>query len=255
MSTELVDPIPWVFTDSPGVLMWTWLTEHFVVRITGTEVMTDEQGGSDRLAECGASAPALERDRRVVRSYAWDISDLMRTHQGLPRLLVEGVAQHFDDAERLVREHVGKLYDVRLGYRRFSGPLAFTFTLSTGETVDVSPFIGTRCTVTVLMPDRRERTVTGDFDVLHYRWRLSSPHEVLDIVPEHVVRITNRSEAAERAAVITRLDSYSGIGRIYREDPRPGCTGRPGFESGTVDHAGAGRCPLHEEGLPQHLLQ
>ena len=48
--------------------------------------------------------------------------------------------------------------------------------------------------------------------------------------------------------------TYSGIGRIYREDPRAGCTGRPGFAAGTVDHAGAPRCPLHEEGLPEHLL-
>lgn len=255
MSTDLVEPIPWVFTDSPGVLMWTWLTDHFVVRITGTEVAGDGAGVEPPPQPHATTDDRQGADRRVVRSYAWEVSDLIRTHQGLPRLLVEGVADDFADAERLVREHVGKLYDPRLGYRRFSGPLAFTFMLSTGESIDVSAFIGTHCSVTVLMPDRRERTVTGDFDVVNYRWRLSSPHEILDVVPEHVVRISNRSDAAERAAEITRLDSYSGIGRIYREDPRPGCTGRPGFEAGTVDHAGVARCPLHEEGLPQHLLQ
>jgi hypothetical protein len=239
VSTGLAEPVPWTFTDSPGVLLWTWVAEHFVARITGAEVdnVDDVEG------------------RRVIRSYAWDVSDLMRTNQGLPRPLVDGTATSFEEAESTVREHVGKLYDPRLGYRRFAGPLAFTFTLSTGEAVDVSAYIGTRCAVTVLMPDGTERTVTGDLDVAHYKWRLSTTEQTLEIIPEHVVRITNRSEAAERATAITRNDSYSGIGRIYSEETRRGCTGRPGFMVGTVDHAGAARCPIHEAGLPEHLLR
>ena len=68
-------------------------------------------------------------------------------------------------------------------------------------------------------------SVIGDLDVNHYKLRLTSREQILDIVPEHVTRITNRSEAAERATAITHSDLYSGIGRIYREDPRPGCTG------------------------------
>jgi hypothetical protein len=119
----------------------------------------------------------------------------------------------------------------------------------------VSELLGTKCTVTVLMPDGAQRTVSGDLDVDHYKWRLASPEMTLEIIPEHVVRITNRSEAAERATAITHLDSYSGIGRMYREDPRPGCTGRAGFMVGTVDHAGAPRCPIHEAGVPEHLLR
>lgn len=245
MSTTLGEPIPWSYTDSPGVLLWSWVTEHFVGRIAGLEV--------EGSGEASGLQPLIE-DRRLVRSYTWDVSDLMRMHQGVPRLLIDGTCASFDEAERLVREHVGKLYDPRLGYRSYAGALAYTFTLSTGERVDVRPFIGTRCTVVVLMPDRSERVVSGDFDVRHYQWQLSMANEILDIVPEHVLSISNRSEAAERASAITRSVTYSGIGRIYREDPRPGCTGRAGFSIGTVDHAGAGRCPLHEEGLPEHLL-
>lgn len=237
MSAGLREPIPWHFTDSPGVLMWTWITDHFVARIRGAEV-----AGQDDA-------------RRHVRSYSWDLSDLMRRHQDLPRLLVEGTAPSFEEAETLLREHVGKCYDRRLGYAGFSRELAFTFTLATGETVDVSPYVGTRCVVTVLNPDRTERSVSGEFSVEGYRWHVITPSHDFEIVPEHAVRITNRSEAAERAAAITRPSSYSGVGRIYREDPRPGCTGRPGFEVGTVDHAGAPRCPLHEEGLPDSLLR
>jgi hypothetical protein len=173
----------------------------------------------------------------------------------VPRLLVEGNSPSFEGAELLVREHVGKLYDPRLGYRKYAGPLAFTFTLSTGDRVDVSEYLGTRCTVTVLMPDRSERTVTGDLDVVHYKWRLTSTEQTLEILPEHVLKLTNRSEMAERATAITRNDTYSGIGRIYNEEPKRGCTGRPGFTLGTVDHAGAPRCPVHELGLPDHMLR
>jgi hypothetical protein len=239
VTVELVEPMPWTFTDSPGVLLWTWLTPHFVARVSGTEVPNDDDPDG----------------RRVIRSYSWDLSDLVRTTQGLPRLLVDGQASTFEEAERSIREHVGKCYDPRLGYRRFAGPLAYTFTLSTGAEVDVSEYIGTRCSVTVLMPDRTESTVTGDFEVTHYKWRLAAADRIMEIIPEHVVRITNRSEAAERATVIVRGELYSGIGRMYREDPRAGCTGRAGFMVGTVDHAGAERCPIHEVGVPQHLLR
>jgi hypothetical protein len=235
----IFEPIPWTFTDSPGVLLWTWVTSHFVARITGTEVDNDED----------------PHGRRIIRSYQWDLSDLIRPNQGLPRRLIDGTSASFEDAEERIREHVGKCYDARLGYRKFSGTLPFTFTLSTGESLDVAEYVGTRCAVTVLMPDGSETTVSGDLDVHHYRWRLSTPEQTLEIVPEHVVRITNRSEVAERATAITRSDTYAGVGRLYREEPGPGCTGQPGFMVGTVDHAGAPRCPIHESGVPEHLLR
>jgi hypothetical protein len=236
MTVDIIESVPWSYTDEPGVLQWTWLTPHFVARITGTEVATEESV-------------------RFVRSYAWSISDLVRQIQGVPRLIVDGSASSFEEAEDRVREHIGKCYDPRLGYRPYAGPLAFRFALSTGEVVDVSPYIGTRCVVTVLLPDRSERTVSGEFDVRGYRWRLLTQDEVLEIVPEHVVRISNRSEAADRASAVVHGDTYSGIGRIYRQDPRPGCTGRAGFLVGTVDHAGCPQCPLHEAGIPRHLLR
>lgn len=237
--TPLAEPIPWTYSDQPGILLWTWQTPHFVARITGTEVANEDDPSG----------------RRIIRSYAWDVADLMRTHQGLPRMLVDGTCTSFEDAESLVREHVGKLYDPRLGYRKFAGPLAFTFSLSTGERVDVSEYLGTPCAVTVLMPNGASRTVTGELDVVHYKWRLTTTEQILEIVPEHVVKITNRSEMAERATAVTRASTYSGIGRIYNEEPRRGCTGRPGFTLGTVDHAGAPRCPIHEVGLPDHMLR
>ncbi|MDD2857410.1 MAG: hypothetical protein PHU75_01925 [Candidatus Nanopelagicales bacterium] len=224
------DVIPWLFTDSPGVLMWHWVTEHFAATIRGLELEAD----------------GLQDGQRNVRSYTWELADLIRSNQGIPRLLVEGRSREFDDAERRIREHVGKCYDPQLGYRGYAGPHAWTFALASGEEVDVREYRGSRCSVTVLMPDGSERTVAGDFSVDRYRWTLSTPDGRMEIVPEHVVRITNRSEAATRATQLARHSTYSGVGRLYREEPGPGCTGRPGFMVGTVDHVTPERCPVHE---------
>lgn len=226
--------IPWTYTDSPGILMWNWVTEHFVARITGREVDPQSPG-----------------EKRNIRAYNWELCDRMHSIQGMPRLLVEGTALAFDEAESRIREHVGKCYDFRLGYLKFAGSLAQTYALASGETVDVGPYVGTRCSVTVLQSDRTERTVAGTFAVDRYRWLVTTHDQQLEIIPEHVVRITNRSEAADRAAAVNRSDTYTGIGRMYREDPRAGCTGRPGFTVGTVDHAGALQCPIHEVGLQE----
>ena len=234
MSAGRLPQIPWIFTDTSNVLMWTWVTEHFAARIQGREV----QDPGDHA-------------RRTVAAYRWELLDLMRPYQGVPRQLIEGTAESFEVAESSVREHVGKCYDPRLGYQEFAGALANQFTLATGEIVDVGSLIGSRCSVTVLLPDGSSRTVVGDFAVEHYRWTLDTSAQRLQIVPEHVTRITNRSEIAERATKALSQDLYTGIGRIYRQEPGPGCSGRPGFSVGMVDHAGAAPCPIHETDLAQ----
>jgi hypothetical protein len=173
----------------------------------------------------------------------------------MPRVLIEGMAATFDDAEALIREHVGKCYDSRLGYGRFAGSLANTFTLSTGETLDTTALLGTRCTITVLQPGGRTQQVQGDLSLAHYKWRLRDGDQILEITPEHVTSVVNKSEAATRAAKVVHLDTYSGIARIYRDERKSGCTGTPGFMVGTVDHAGAPRCPVHEASLPDDLIR
>ena len=234
MSQVAWPEIPWIFSDGSGLLMWNWVTDHFAARIHGREVQD----------------PDKPRLRNVV-SYHWQLVDLMRTHQGVPRQLVEGTSAEFDLAERCVRESVGKCYDARLGYLPFAGHLAYEFVLATGERVDISSLLGTRCSVTVRLADGTSRTVAGDLTVDGFRWQLQSARERFRIVPEHVTRITNRSEIAESAARAVRHDAYTGIGRMYAEEPGPGCSGRPGFRIGTVDHTGTDLCPVHEAGLRQ----
>jgi len=230
------DPIPWIFTDEPGLLQWAWVTEHLVARISAVQAGTAPDG------------------QRLIRSLHWELLDRMRLQQDMPRLLIEGDASTFDQAEAAIREHVAKCYDARLGYRRYAGPLAFTFEISTGERLDVSGYVGREVTISVLTSDGSRSTVRGDFAVEGYRWKVRGGDAIYDIVPEHVVSITDRSSFAQEAIAVVRPESYSGVGRIYREDPRPGCTGTPGFLPQTVDHAGKARCPLHERDLPDHLL-
>jgi len=241
MTAEALDPVPWIYSDAPGILMWTWLTDHFIAKITGAEVQGTE----------GSAVPG----ERTIRSYSWELADLMRTHQDMPRVLIEGMAASFDEADALIREHVGKCYDVRLGYGRFAGSLANTFTLATGETLDTTPLLGTRCTITVLLPGGGSQQVQGDLSLEHYKWRLRDGDQILEVTPEHVSSVVNKSEAASRAAKVVHLDTYSGIARIYRDERKAGCTGTPGFMVGTVDHAGAPRCPVHEVSLPDDLIR
>lgn len=233
--------IPWVYSDSPGILMWTWVTDHFVATIRGAQVAVDPE-----------MADGVDR---VIRSYTWELADLMRRQQGLPRLLIEGTCSDFAQAELLVREHVGKAYDVRLGYASFAGPLATTFTIADGRRVDVGDLIGLSCTVTVVVAGGAQQSVSGDLSVHHYRWRLRQGDEIFEITPEHVVEIRHRSRAADKAAALAVSPTYAGVGRIHRDEWRRGCTGSPGFDAGTVDHAGAPRCPLHEVDIDVDLLR
>lgn len=241
ITAEALEPVPWIYSDAPGILMWTWLTDHFIAKITGSEVYASEAGEVN--------------GQRTIRSYSWELADLMRTHQEMPRVLIEGMASTFDEADALIREHVGKCYDVRLGYGRFAGSLANTFTLANGETLDTTPLLGTRCTITVLLPGGGSQQVQGDLSLEHYKWRVRDGEQILEITPEHVSSVVNRSEAASRAAKVVHLDTYSGIARIYRDERKAGCTGTPGFMVGTVDHAGAPRCPVHEVSLPDDLIR
>lgn len=236
MKTETAaTPIPWTYSDSPGVLLWTWMTEHFVAKISGSQAV-------------GAA-------ERTVRSYDWQLADLMKTQQGLPRVLVEGTSSSFEEAEAQIQEHVGKCYDPRLSYQQYCGARASTFTLASGASIDVGPLIGTHCVVEVLLAGGNREVVSGDLSVHHYMWRLRDHDAFLELRPEHVVSISNRSAIAERAAQVAYPPTYSGIGRIYRTEVSTGCTGSPGFAIGTVDHAGAPKCPVHESALPAEMLR
>jgi len=213
VSVVSLPAIPWRFQESDMVKMWQWATPHFRITIT-TE----------------------------PRAFYWEVGDLMLPVQGAPRFLAEGRTGDFADAERAVREVIGKSYPSSLGYAPYAGPLATTFTLLTGERMDLGVFSGLSVVVTVRTPAGTDQVIVGYCRVVHYELHVDLHNgNHVTIQPAHIVRIAREGGGGSRGA-----SAYSGIGRVYRGGVGPGCTGRIGFAANTVDHTGK-PCPVHED--------
>lgn len=237
MSDFTLEPIPWVFTDTPRVVLWSWCTPQFLVKIVameGTSLANDLDADNSLTAA------------RHVKSYEWEIGDLIRPNQGLPRVFAYGITSTFSAAEDSIREHVGKAYAIKYGYMKFAGTLANTFETTDGQIVDFTRFINTDCMLTIRQPNGSDRKISGVLTVNHYKIRLKSDWRVLEVRPEHIVSAANASDIASRAIALRKQNTHSGIGRIHNTDKTPGCTGTPGFLPNTVDHAGCNECPVHE---------
>ncbi|NDH19344.1 MAG: hypothetical protein EBY51_08265 [Actinobacteria bacterium] len=65
MNRVTAQPIPWVFTDMPGILMWTWVSDHFVARIAGAEINADAANAASEgeVAPVAATAGAFTTRR------------------------------------------------------------------------------------------------------------------------------------------------------------------------------------------------
>lgn len=204
--------IPWRYEDLHLLRRWLWETPHFVATITN-------------------EGP----------TFAWDIGDLIVPWQGEPRILAEGYAGDFTTAEREVRETVGKSYPPALGYRRYAGSLATTFTIATGERVDLGEFNGTVAVVTVRDRTGHDHTLVGHVRVVHYELLMETTDgRHLRILPAHIIRITSETGGGPSSST-----THTGVGRLYHGHITPGCTGHPGYLPGTVDHSGE-TCPVHE---------
>jgi len=230
------EPIPWVYSDNGGLLAWVWTTPHFVVRIIGNRVPGDDDG-------------AL-----FVRQHHWEIADRMAMHADVPKVIVEGNTRTFAEAEILVREHVGKAYPGLADYAAYIGSAAACYELETGEVLDVAHLVGSRVTLRVRIGTDSYRALTGEFQVAGYWWRITTTEGVFEVLPAHVVHVAPLPSAGASSAWPQREGTHSGVGRIYAENPRPGCTGRAGYAPNSVDHAGAPRCPVHESEIRDHLI-
>jgi hypothetical protein len=222
MSDAGLKDIPWVFQNSDLTKMWQWTTEHFQVTIT-TE----------------------------GRHFHWELGDLVLPNQGLARHITEGRGVTFDEAERQAREAVGKSYPTRLGYGPYVGALATTFTLATGERVNLGEFSGQQVVVTVRFADGSQQSFVGYASVVHYELVLDPPNGgTIRIQPAHIVAVVREGGGSASAAQA----DYLGAGRMYRGKPTRSCTGRSGFMPNTVDHpASAPPCPVHEQTVRRYV--
>lgn len=201
--------------------MWQWKTAHFQVTVS-------------------TEGP----------SFYWELGDLIVPNQGLPRFLAENRAADFDAAEREVREAVGKSYPSLLGYGAYTGSLATTFTIATGERVNLGEFAGQQVVVTVLLPDRSQQTVVGYASVVHYELHLAPPNGgSIRIQPAHIVQVVGEGGGSANSGNA----DYLGMGRMYRGQVTRSCAGRPGFLPNTIDHTGSTPCPTHETAAPRYV--
>jgi len=214
-SVGVLTPVPWRYHETGGLRVWNWETKHFYANITS------DDGGP----------------------FVWEVHD---GSGRAPRLLASGETSTFTYAENAVREVVGKSYRPALGYLEFAGSLAMTFALANGQRIDLSPFLGHICSVTVLLEDRSTRAVHGQFSIYHYDVLLEQSNgTVLKIQPSSIVAISRETDQNPLKPGTEADSRWLGVGRIYRGNTGDGCTGLAGFLNDTVDHSGP-LCPVHE---------
>lgn len=212
VNSSVLPPIPWDHVSGEMGSSWTWETPHFLVRVTGD-----------------------------ARSCYYAIMDKVAAQPGEnPRVIADGQTSTFEQAENMVRGTIGKSYKPSLGYAVYAGPLATTFTISSGQPVDLGVYAGQRVAVTVLNRDGAQTTFEGVASVVHYDFVLTIGNRAVKISPPFIVTV-------ERAGAPRDRQSPPGprVSRTVTGDMVPGCTGRPGFLAGTVEHEGR-LCPVHE---------
>lgn len=206
-------PIPWSHSVSDFGSVWQWDTPAFLVTVNGD-----------------------------MRSFYWTIADKSANAFADPCPFADGQAANFEQAERSIRETIGKAYPVSMGYQHYAGSLATTFMIGTGETVDLGVYIGRRVSVLVASREGPDEVYRGTAKVEHYDFVLVNGDEALHITPSYIMSIDP--------------DGPSGVAAVRKPAPAatrtvqgsltPGCTGIPGFLPNTIEHTGK-PCPIHEQ--------
>jgi len=175
-----------------------------------------------------------------MRSFYWSLADKSAEPTKPPKPFADGQTTTFEQAERGIRETIGKAYKPEMGYQYYAGPLAVTFSISTGEVIDFTPYLGRQVTVVVLTREGATQEYVGIARVEHYDFVLTheGTNQATHITPSYIKDII-----LEGAGQMHRKSPTGG--RTFQGRISPGCTGSPGYMPGTVDHFGM-VCPLHE---------
>lgn len=215
-------PIPWVTDINKILSLWVWETPHFRVQVT-----TDE----------------------LQNHYTWEITDLS---QGRKQALYDGFSMGFKDAEKAIRETIGKSYPVSLGYRKYAGDLATTFVIFTKERIDFGPMEATRVLMKVrsLNPANGiigERMIAGVLRIVNYTLEVIPEHgSGVTVPPSHILSIKQEYGGMATEKKQDNIGNLASI-RTYRGTVSNGCTGKPGMLPGTVEHSTrAAWCPIHD---------
>lgn len=215
--------IPWIHRTNPLVTSWVWETDHFVATI-----FSEGLGAGKKM-------------------FNWKIND---KSSGASVPFESSASKDFNEAVEGLLEVIGKSYDRVLGYQEYSGDLATTFTVFTGQKIDLSPLIGE--TITLLIYNEHDELndimISGQFDISHYDIVLQADDQTtVKINPAYVKSIKKEYNLNEMIDELDKASKTASRGRrIFYEEWRKGCTGRPGFNPGTTEHSiGDPFCSIH----------
>ena len=212
-------PIPWVHSSNPLVTSWIWETEHFIVTIYA-EGLTSK------------------------KMYNWKIND---KSQGRPVPFDSAAAESFNASVDGAIEVIGKSYPRDLGYQAYAGELATTFSVADGRRLNFAAVIGDAVILKAHDGQGGEAIITGIFDIQNYDIVVQTGDNSHIVIPPSKI-IDIRKEYGSMS-VLDSLDvsvKTTKNKRIFHEEWRRGCTGKPGFNAGTVMHSPNDPfCPIH----------
>lgn len=244
----VLPPIPWRHADFELGEVWRWSTSHFIVTVTG-----DERSFFWRIVDISARKEEILEEHQLDTPFGdnsktspfmlededEEDEDDFVDEEANGVMFAEGRSASFAAAENQIRETIGKAYGPRLGYQKWSGDLANTFVIATGEKQNFTPYLGAQVKVTVTTRTGYQEDHYGILRVQHYDITLETETGILKIPPTFIIKISN-------PYVKERQAGGGGIGRTYKGVLTQGCSGTPGFFPGTIEHRG-GLCPIHEE--------
>ena len=200
--------IPWKFIEADGYSSWLWLTPHFEATIW-----------SDG------------------HKYIYSVLD---TSRGKQYPVLDGFGVSFAEATSFILEFVGKAYPLKFGYRAYAGSHATTFRINTAELIDFGPLEGTRVSVEVKDRQGHRHTKTGMLQIENFNIKVITDAGLSTKIPPAFilsVESDNRTNGSKRI----------GSGRTVKGNNLSGCSGKPGFVHGTIEHGPTTPfCPIHQ---------
>jgi len=211
--------IPWDHVTNPLVSSWVWETEHFIVTI-------------------------FAEGLNVKKMYNWKIND---KSSGRPVPFDSAPAASFQASVDAAVEVIAKSYPRELGYQAYAGELATTFTIHDGRKLDFATLIGNSVTLTARNADGQNTLLNGIFDIRNYDITIQTDESTISIIPpERIIDISKEYGSMSVLDSLTKNVKSTRNKRIFYEEWRKGCSGRPGFNPGTVEHGPADEfCGIH----------
>jgi hypothetical protein len=203
-------PISWVHRSNPLITSWIWETPHFVLTI-------------------------FAEGLNVKKMYNWKINDKSK---GFPVPFDSAPAESFQASVDAAVEVIAKSYPRELGYQAYAGDLATTFTVGNGRRINFASLIGDMVVLTARNANNEDTLITGIFDIRNYDIVIQTGEATgVVIPPERVMAIHKEFGSTNVLDTLASDVKSSRNKRIFHEEWRKGCSGKPGFNAGTVEHA------------------